>query len=150
MRIFCRRLVVGSLAFFVSGAVQAENLAPDFVLSLLRFGLECQRAATPRRVYLGDRARFAVSVEQPTPAASGGAPQRPARVTYRAFYRDLAEPNLSDSAVTLRCRAASQCISVYRGAAVARASTLRLDTCSPRTTILVRGAARELIRAGGP
>ena len=128
------------------GPIHAETVPGDFLLSLLRFGVECRQAAAPRKTYLGDATRFAVVVEQPaTPSAEEKPP--PSRVTYLAFYKDLAEPTASDARVTMRCKGVSKCVAVYRGGTVERADAFQLSTCSPRTATLVLGATRELIRS---
>lgn len=152
MRMRRCQLWLWSIAFVASGPASAEQFAPDFLLSILRFGIECRGPETPRKVYLGDEARFAVRVAKPSPspALSEGEKQSPPQVTYRAFYRDLSEPNAADAAVTLRCRAGAKCIAAYRSGAVERVSAIRLDTCSSRTATLVTGAAREFIRSGHP
>lgn len=140
---------------------------PDFLLSLLRFGVECRRAALPRSRYLGDETRFAVTVERsgggPPPmsaatAADGGLEGGAAavtatttvRTTYRAFYRDLVAPVSDDNSVLLQCRAGAKCIAGYRDKGIERLSRLRLATCSSRTATLVVGAARVFIEGGRP
>jgi hypothetical protein len=137
------------LAFVASSPASADKLAPDFLLVLLRFGIECQRPTTPRKVCLGDDLRFAVRVEKSFPSLPILEGEKPSQslVTYRAFYRDMTE---SKNSVTLRCRMGVTCITAYRSGALEKISSVRLDTCSPRTATLVIGAAREFIRSGHP
>jgi hypothetical protein len=131
------------------GPLHAETVPGDFLLSLLRFGVECRQVAAPRKTYLGDATRFAVTVEQPATPSAEEKPS-PSRVTYRAFYKDLAEPTASEARVTMRCKGVAKCVAVYRGGAVERADAFQISTCSPRTATLVLGATRELIRSATP
>lgn len=149
MRKLVSRLVGISLACLASGAAEADDVPADFMLSLMRFGIQCQQATAPRKTYLGDAKRFAVSVEQASAPAEGEKPVT-TRTTYRAFYRDLREPNVAQGAVTLRCKAQAPCIAVNKGGEVERANVVQLETCSPRTATLVSGAAREFIKSAAP
>lgn len=145
------RMVLLSVAVAAAGPACADPFPSDFLLSVLRFGIECQRSDKPRNAYLGNAERFAIQVEKLAPASSSDVVKRaPDRVTYRAFYRDMIEPEMNGDAVILRCRAAAKCIAVYKSGVVERASSLRISSCSYRTAALVVGAAREFIRLGQP
>jgi hypothetical protein len=144
-------MAICAVAIAMAGHVSAETLPPDFVLSLLRFGIECQRSDKPRNVYLGDAERFALQVEKPVaPVSPDGVKPARERVTYRAFYRDMIEPEMNGDAIILRCRAEAKCIAVYKAGSIERTNTLRISSCSYRTATLVVGAAREFIRQGQP
>jgi hypothetical protein len=147
MRLCRSRALVFCLALAAPAGALAQDVSPDFLLSILRFGIECKRPNAPRNTYLGDETRLAVSVEQQSPAAADGT-KSANRVTYRAFYRDLIEPDARENTVVLRCRAEAKCITAYRTGATERVSTLRLQTCSPRTAMLVSSAAKQFVESG--
>ncbi|MDB5641104.1 MAG: hypothetical protein JWN07_421 [Hyphomicrobiales bacterium] len=148
MRNLVRLALLGAMTLAVPVQVHAQDVTPDFVLSLLRFGVECRRPAMPRQAYIGDAARFAVSIERAQPPSADGVAQPNERVTYRAFYKDLGEPEISDSSVVLRCRANAKCMAAYKKSGIERAGSIRLETCSARTATLVAGATRQFIRTG--